>query len=785
MSYKRVPGGEKTEKTGIAWNKQELEAVYYLFQEINGEGIHERNPKIHELSNQIGRSIRSIEAQLLMFRALEKNYNYSHKNMSSLSKLIWEEKSAFNEDGAKYDLNVKAENIIYPHDLLAWAGHKKGGVKTPFLNNSGRPVGEVIETKLVRKLKQWVIDISEKRSVPRILLLVGGPGNGKTDALEFFIQYLDDIINQKTKLYDKFTDIFHNSTPRKASTGLENLNVGFDTIHIVPDASVGESGLSKEECLVNDLKNCIANKNVIYISCVNRGIIANAAEYAEKNNETISEFLNQISSYISQDNNNSSLWPLEENKDIALWPMDIESLVETDKSIDGHHLTPMHLILDKVLDESKWINCKTCAATELCPFYINKVDLTNNTAKNNLIDILRRFEIMSGKRLTFRDVFSLIPYILIGNEDDFNNSSPCNWVINHLNEIEKNQKSIKSIFELSSHLYPHRLFSIWPKMTILSKGKRFKEIFIFLKETQTDQLFRILAYGKKDDNTYISNLLRTQFSQLLDPANLSGTNIKIESVEKSISEIEDLFSNSIGSGFSNVIMGLNNLEIAFIKTMSNIEIDLINSEIPKNLITQRDFIVNIHKTFICKFVKRSLGVKNGLTNDDEFIREYVNLVDGKNHKELKKYQKLFKKLLNPNESFIVSLSNTFGQPKSEHSKNIFLKANSIPVKLDLSPHNLDNVPRVNLPYFEILNKRTPLSYELFKALMKIDKGINQASLSNEVMAMIDSLVSKIGGVIVRDSAYLSNASIRIGNIPIEIILDGGDINAIEINALKN
>ena len=43
----------------------------------------------------------------------------------------------------------------YPAGLLDWAGHRKGGVRKPFDNETGRPLGKQLETKLVNQLNIW------------------------------------------------------------------------------------------------------------------------------------------------------------------------------------------------------------------------------------------------------------------------------------------------------------------------------------------------------------------------------------------------------------------------------------------------------------------------------------------------------------------------------------------------------------------------------------------------------------------------------------------------------
>ena len=64
---------------------------FTLFLQMGGVGIHERNPQIQRLAMRLGRTVRSTEAQLLMFRNLEKRGDYSRENMSRLCREIWEE----------------------------------------------------------------------------------------------------------------------------------------------------------------------------------------------------------------------------------------------------------------------------------------------------------------------------------------------------------------------------------------------------------------------------------------------------------------------------------------------------------------------------------------------------------------------------------------------------------------------------------------------------------------------------------------------------------------------
>ena len=51
--------------------------------------LFEKNPEIQKLAQELERTVRSTEAQTLMFRNLERSGKYSHGNMNKLSKQVW------------------------------------------------------------------------------------------------------------------------------------------------------------------------------------------------------------------------------------------------------------------------------------------------------------------------------------------------------------------------------------------------------------------------------------------------------------------------------------------------------------------------------------------------------------------------------------------------------------------------------------------------------------------------------------------------------------------------
>jgi hypothetical protein len=91
QKYQRIKGGEKNANSGKHWKKPELAEVLKLFLSSSEIKIHEQNPDLLLLSKKINRTVRSIEAQLLMFRNLSKHGDYSYGNMNKLCKELWEE----------------------------------------------------------------------------------------------------------------------------------------------------------------------------------------------------------------------------------------------------------------------------------------------------------------------------------------------------------------------------------------------------------------------------------------------------------------------------------------------------------------------------------------------------------------------------------------------------------------------------------------------------------------------------------------------------------------------
>lgn len=162
------------------------------------------------------------------------------------------------------DANTQAR---YPEGLLDWSGHRGGGVRKLFYEASGRPSSEIIRTNLLNRLESWAGEIGAGNDgVPRIILLVGGPGNGKTEAVEFAIGCLDVSTSSggdlKAALAARFDPTDGTPPPRLAEIRLPEIpNHGRSALQIVQDASAGDShdhpNSSPAQLLVQNLQNAL------------------------------------------------------------------------------------------------------------------------------------------------------------------------------------------------------------------------------------------------------------------------------------------------------------------------------------------------------------------------------------------------------------------------------------------------------------------------------------------------------------------------------------------------
>ena len=690
------------------------------------------------------------------------------------------------------------ENVstMFPKGLLLWAGHRGGGVKKTFVNSSGCPKDQIIRTNLLDKIDVWIDAIVQPDdSVHRALLMIGGPGNGKTEAVEYFIENFDDKLNARGTLLEKcksgFTPAPGKLSPRKVIIDLHDIpgaeKLKYKCLEIVQDATIDDPkiiGASPEQLLISDLNNVNKDSELLYISCVNRGILSQTLDEVGVSavNESTKNMLECILSAVTLSPEQPSCWPLYGYPQVAVWPMDIESLVDQTVYKDG--ITPAHHIFTRALDHRLWISVTDCPAGKLCPFHANLDLLSNEIYLGNLVKILRRYEIASGKRWTFRELFSLVPQLLVGHENDFKlkgkEVDPCDWAAFQLNVINTSNdayEKTKAKFLLSSKIYCHALFPRWPSLrAVKDECKQVLKKDPFNDDNAND-LFRLLGSFRKDESTSIHGLIKGQFGVLLDPVEVSGS-VVLVGEDFSADNLEEMFSYSIEQGYSEIRKSLTDVERTFMDWLVCVEkqVGADAAKGNKNYARLYDEVRKNLQVFACRMMKRSLAVKKGITKDNSYLERYAKAIE--QEIELKTARKQFSELIHEGSRFPISLATTYGQPVPHSDHDAVLYTHMVKVSSMITPKSKQHAIS-SLPYLKIKDHAIPLTYPLFKALVQHREGLMPASIPTDTLALIEGTRSRMAGEILRDIDGLDDAILSIGNNRFSIIIDNNRIKVEE------
>lgn len=677
----------------------------------------------------------------------------------------------------------------YPTNLMEWAGHRSGGVRKPFLEASGRPCKIVIDTPLLKRLRGWTKEVATSPKAPRIVLLVGGPGNGKTEAVEDLIRSLDDCFQFAGELVAGFTKQFNcngNLIPRLTSVTLGEAGkaVGLDSVNVVQDASVNDHNLpstTPAELLVKDLILYASNEsNHVYIACINRGVLDDALTFASEHSlGDVQALLEKVIRSVGMNSDAPACWPLQNYANVAVWPMDVETLIWP---ADGGtaEISPAEQLLSKAIEASKWPLFGTCAAGDHCPFCKSRANLEKPERRTALLQILRWFELATGKRWSFRDLFSLVSYLLAGTsqQEVHDDKNPCDWAANLL-ELSKmppgrnESLRLRAPFILAGALYEHALFCSWPRLN--GRGLRPE-----IRELEIDDdpgIMGLHYYLTAPREVSIPSTLQPQLlslSEALDPAVADPSYaLKLSTRELYLKDIDAYFSQSVGEGLSKIRRQLNVLEIELLERLERSDDRLSSPSIRRRRPVLAKRMQYLIRDFACRLVRRSLGVRYGLTRESDVLSDFESVICG-NTQLLHKAVKQVEVLINDDDRFLVVLNSTFGEPLAPLPRRATIHTTKQKVRpIEISEQGR---PPTSVRFLSIGGKGHPLAltYELFRSVREIEAGMLPSSLPRSVVALLDTTSAKLSGIVVRDEEELDGAEIRIGTSDVVISRELGE-----------
>ncbi len=673
----------------------------------------------------------------------------------------------------------------YPDALVEWAGHRTGGVRRLFHERSGRPAGTVIRTPLLAKLEQWVDALAgQDDAAPRTVLLLGGPGNGKTEAVESAIGRLDQRLAMNgelvRQLQARFAPADAQPVPRKAVFDLGSSLRGDPecSLSVVHDASAAEPtrpGVSPAALLVDDLSGVLAaGWHGLYLACVNRGILDEALAVAGSATASpVRELLEAMVRAVGVAPSAPSCWPLAGFPSIAVWPMDVESLLSGVSGVNG---SPAEDVITSAIDPTKWPAAGACPAGDSCPFCWSREALSNASQMHALLTVLRQYELSTGKRWTFRDLFSLASYLLASSGTLGQDArSPCEWaagIVDAQGGLARRGEAARLMgpYLLMASMYQHALFGDWYGRTELRILPALRLLRMDRSDGACAGLVGLHHFLHRPQLRSVPATLALQLGGLghaLDPG-LADPNeeVYLDGASKfKLREVDVRFSHSVREGlrFLDGFGSISPLELRVLNGLAAADEALAQPDVRRGRPELASEVQSIARDFSCRLVRRSLGVRCGVTRDSRILADYQQVIDG-DRTLLADALRQVTALLNSRDGFSVFLNKTFGEPPPPPSRRAVLVTAA--QRVGRHVRNLEGRPRSTMPFLSVGTgdsiHTVPLTYEFYRSLRELQSGLLPASLPRTVTALLDASRARLGGRLVRDEDALADAVIRLG-----------------------
>ncbi|CAM5792461.1 hypothetical protein ACFOHU_03695 [Ottowia pentelensis] len=697
----------------------------------------------------------------------------------------------------------KANEPAFPAGLRDWSGNQAGGVRRLFEAGSGRPTRDVLQTHLLRRLHAWTQAIASRPDkTPGIVLLVGGPGNGKTEAIESTIEWLDHELGSGGTLVATLREQLQPGGAKalqrvaRASV-LAPTSTRKHNISIVQDASLEpNSHSSRAALLVQELADALhgAPEGDIYLSCVNRGVLDDAMVHAtDQGPADIQALLAATIRAVAQGAGAEACWPLQAYPSVAVWPMDIESLLV--KTRDGDP-APALTILAKALDADSWPTYGQCEAKNLCPFCRSRQVLSTGDTASNFLTVLRWHELATAKRWTFRDFFTLVSFLLSGQAAEgagASNLSPCQWAAK-LVDLDQSRQGSKpdskrstAIYTLVAHQYQHQLFGSWNKRSARRLHEDIKEVGLVHDHVAMGLYYFLRAGGTSKPPSMIEGLLEG-LCDSLDPALADPADqVQINASERvRLRDLDAYLSQSVRAGRDALVKHrcMSPAEVELLGRLADLDRELSTPALRRRRPDAATRIQHALRDFASRLVRRTLGTRSAVTRDAMLLKRFRGIAEDRGASQgdaLLRAARDVQRLLNNGEKFEVPLTTTFGQPAAP----VALRASLVTSKQSIRPldDDTEDRPWSSTRYLKVgkgqREHAIALTFELYRAIELISAGLSRASLPREVNALIDATKATLSGPIVRDEDSLADSIMDLGVAGLQIEMMGSRFLTIE------
>ena len=247
------------------WSRDELSRVLDLYSDVR-DSIHESNQKIIALASLLNVGVRAVEAQLLMFRALDRG-KYTWDRMGKVNRELWDARNKTTH----FKSNASASGLTLQSLQFRSFGGERVAAQPDAADESWWPSGPTHAG--VDALITAVAKATEATNPGLIgFFLLGGAGNGKSFAARKLLTLLG---MPPPPAHGKLAERCY------------SIRIGAAELVILNDATIAsrvDYGDKQSTALAADLASwCEKAKKspIILLCCINRGIIIDEMRHLE------------------------------------------------------------------------------------------------------------------------------------------------------------------------------------------------------------------------------------------------------------------------------------------------------------------------------------------------------------------------------------------------------------------------------------------------------------------------------------------------------------------------
>ena len=268
--------------------------------------------------------------------------------------------------------------------------------------------------------------------------LIGSPGNGKSAKLGLLARRL---LEQRYEIVSEDGVVIGESNADWLPYLLEVREEGkpYRFAYLVQDASVVRNPFGAVCNPADDLVQVLrlaAARGASLLLCTNWGVLQRVFDMGHTNQEVREEpWFRAVSGAIQKSESavtvhagggTSGERPVFDEMEVTYEFLDNRSLLVNSDVFER--------LVEKATADRNWDTCDGCPSMSLCPFRANRDDLASESVRSNVIDILRRAEVLDGQIIVFREAVALLSVLLAGCPDDQRGRSPCEWVHDQIND---------------------------------------------------------------------------------------------------------------------------------------------------------------------------------------------------------------------------------------------------------------------------------------------------------------------------------------------------------------